>query len=378
MTIRFTHPYISSTELDSVRRAIESGLIGGDGPFTLSAASRLTTMLDADHVAIVPSGTDAAELAGIVADFGPGDEVIVPSFQFPSAGLSIALRGAIPVFVDVDLRNGNIDVEQARAAVTARTRAITFVNYAGVSADTVAIRQIADQHDLIVIEDNCHSLGGAVAGEPMGHCGDLVLHSFQASKNISCGEGGALVVNNPNFTERTEIAREKGTNRNRFLRGEVDRYTWVDLGSNYLPSDVQGAMLDSQLADYDIIQRRRMSAWASINEGISEWAANAGISVMDAGVGNNHTAHLFYVLMPNQVHQRALIEHLSAHGVPSATHFQPLHSSEAGERLGRAFDSGENATAFASRIVRLPMHANLEPADVDLIVDSVTSFEVRA
>jgi dTDP-4-amino-4,6-dideoxygalactose transaminase len=378
MPLRFTHPYISSSELDSVRRAIESGVTGGDGPFTVSAALRLTKMLDAAHVAIVTSGTDAAELAGIVADFGTGDEVIVPSYQFPSAGLSVALRGATPVFVDVDPRTGNIDIEQARAAVTVNTRAITFVSYAGVSADTVAIRQIADEHDLIVIEDNCHSLGGTHAGEPMGRCGDLVLHSFHASKNISCGEGGALVVNNPKFTERTEIAREKGTNRNRFLRGEVDRYTWVDLGSNYLPSDVQGAMLDSQLADYDIIQHRRMSAWASIDDGIREWAANSGVSVMDAGVGNNHTAHLFYVLMPNQLQQRALIEHLASHDVPAATHFQPLHSSEAGERLGRSFDSGANATEFASRIVRLPMHANLEPADVELIIDSVTSFEVRA
>ena len=378
MSLRFTHPYISSAELDSVRRAIESGVTGGDGPFTVSATSRLTDMLDAAHVAIVTSGTDAAELAGIVADFGTGDEVIVPSYQFPSAGLSVALRGATPVFVDVDPRNGNIDIEQARAAVTVNTRAITFVSYAGVSADTVAIRQIADEHDLIVIEDNCHSLGGTHAGQPMGRCGDLVLHSFHASKNISCGEGGALVVNNPTFTERTEIAREKGTNRNRFLRGEVDRYTWVDLGSNYLPSDVQGAILDSQLADYDIIQHRRMSAWTAINDGVREWAANSGVSVMDAGVGNNHTAHLFYVLMPNQLQQRALIEHLALHNVPAATHFQPLHSSEAGERLGRSFDSGANATEFASRIVRLPMHANLEPADVELIIDSVTSFEVRA
>ena len=376
MSLRFTHPYIASSELDAVRRAIESGHTGGDGPFTLSAARRLTDMLDAAHVAIVTSGTDAAELAGIVADFGPGDEVIVPSYQFPSAGLSVALRGATPVFVDVDPRTGNIDVAQAEAAITPNTRAVTFVNYAGVSADTRAIRRIADTHDLIVIEDNCHSLGGDANGEPMGRCGDLVLHSFQASKNISCGEGGALVVNNPAYIERTEIAREKGTNRHRFLRGEVDRYTWVDLGSNYLPSDIQGAMIDAQLADYDIIQVRRMSAWSSIDDGISDWANNSGLEIMSAGEGNNHTTHLFYVLLPDQPRQRAFIDHLAARNVPSATHFQPLHTSEAGERLGRSFDSGNNATSFASRIVRLPMHANLTALDIDLIVDSVTSFVV--
>jgi dTDP-4-amino-4,6-dideoxygalactose transaminase len=378
MSLRFTHPYISSSEMDAVRRAIESGNTGGDGPFTLSAASRLTEMLDAAHVAIVSSGTDAAELAGIVADLGAGDEVIVPSFQFPSAGLSVALRGATPVFVDVDPRTGNIDVEQARAAVTPNTRAITFVNYAGVSADTVAIREIADRHDLIVIEDNCHSLGGTHEGQPMGRCGDLVLHSFHATKNISCGEGGALVVNNPQFTERIEIAREKGTNRHRFFRGEVDRYTWVDLGSNYLPSDIQAAVLDAQLMDFDIIHERRMTAWNSLSNGLTDWATKFGIDLMSTGPNDNHTAHIFYLLMPDQVQQRALIEHLSSHGVPSATHFQPLHSSEAGTKFGRAFGSCDNANQFSSRIVRLPMHANLDGTDIERIVDSVTSFEVRA
>jgi len=376
MSLRFTHPYIASSELDAVRRAIESGHTWGDGPFTLSAAKRLAEMLDAAHVAIVTSGTDAAELAGIVADFGPGDEVIVPSYQFPSAGLSVALRGATPVFVDVDPRTGNIDVSQAEAAVTPNTRAITFVNYAGVTADTRAIRRIADAHDLIVIEDNCHSLGGTADGEPMGRDSDLVLYSFHSSKNISCGEGGALVVNNPRFVERAEIAREKGTNRHRFLRGEVDRYTWVDLGSNYLPSDVQGAMLDAQLADYDIIHDRRMSAWGLLNDGLADWANNAGVDVMDAGEGNNHTAHLFYVLMPDQTQQRALLEHLGARGVPSATHYQPLHSAEAGERFGRTVGSCARATSFASRILRLPIHSNLSATDIELIVDSVTSFEV--
>lgn len=376
MNLRFTHPFIASTELDSVRRAIESGHTWGDGPFTLSAAKRLTDMLDAAHVAIVTSGTDAAELAGIVADFGPGDEVIVPSFQFPSAGLSVALRGATPVFVDVDPRTGNIDVVQAEAAVTPNTRAITFVNYAGVGADIRAIRRIADAHDLIIIEDNCHGLGGTVGGEPLGRDSDLVLHSFHATKNISCGEGGALVVNNPAFIERTEIAREKGTNRHRFLRGEVDRYTWVDLGSSYLPGDVQGAMLDAQLVDFDVIQKRRMSAWGSLRDGVLEWANNSGVDVMDAGLGNNHTAHIFYVLMPDQTRQRALLEHLGARGVPSATHYQPLHSSEAGAKFGRTVGTCENATAFASRVVRLPMHPNLTSADIERIVDSVTSFEV--
>lgn len=376
MSLRFTHPYIASTEMDAVRRAIESGHTWGDGPFTLSAAKRLTDMLGAAHVAVVSSGTDAAELAGILADFGPGDEVIVPSYQFPSAGLSVVLRGATPVFVDVDPRTGNIDVTHAEAAVTPNTRGVTFVNYAGVSADTSSIRRIADANDLIVIEDNCHALGGDTNGKPIGRCGDFVLHSFHATKNISCGEGGALVVNNPAFIERAEIVREKGTNRHRFLRGEVDRYTWVDLGSNYLPSDVQGAMLDAQLADYDIIHDRRMSAWGSIHNGIAAWAENSGVELMNPGAGNNHTAHLFYVLLPDPTRQRALIDHLAARGVPSATHFQPLHTAEAGERFGRSFDSGEHATSFASRIVRLPMHANLTADDIELIVDSVTSFEV--
>jgi dTDP-4-amino-4,6-dideoxygalactose transaminase len=376
MALRFTHPYIASTELDAVRRAIESGHTWGDGPFTLSAAKRLTEMLDAAHVAIVTSATAAAELAGIVADFGPGDEVIVPSYQFPSAGLSVALRGATPVFVDVDPRTGNIDVGHAEAAVTPNTRGITFVNYAGLTADTRAIRGMADEHDLIIIEDNCHSLGGMANGELLGRHADFVLQSFHASKNIASGEGGALVINNPKYVERIEIAREKGTNRHRYLRGEVDRYTWVDLGSSYLPSDIQGAMLDAQLADYDAIHRNRMSAWTSIADGLSEWAANSGIEMMDPRPGDNHTAHLFYVLLPDRARQRRMIDHLAEHGVPAATHFQPLHSSEAGKKFGRISGSCENANAFAARIVRLPMHANLTAADVDRIVDATTLFSV--
>jgi dTDP-4-amino-4,6-dideoxygalactose transaminase len=184
------------------------------------------------------------------------------------------------------------------------------------------------------------------------------------------------VVNNPAFVERVEIAREKGTNRHRFLRGEVDRYTWVDLGSSYLPSDVQGAMLDAQLADFDVIQHKRMSAWSSMADGIADWAANSGIHVMDPPAGDNHTAHILYMLMPDQARQRQMLDHLAGRGVPAVTHYQPLHSSEAGEKFGRTFGSCENATSFASRIVRLPIHSNLSPTDIELIVDSVNSFDV--
>lgn len=374
MNLRFTHPYLASTELDSVRRAIESGHTWGDGPFTKSATARLSEMYGGSHVSVVTSGTAAAEIAALVCDLEPDDEVIVPSYQFPSAGLSVALRGATPVFVDVDPRTGNIDVEQAEAAVTSRTRAITFVNYAGIAADSAQIRAIADRHDLLTIEDNCHSLGGVADGEPMGRTSDLVLHSFHASKNIASGEGGAIVANNPAFVERIEIAREKGTNRHRFLRGEVDRYTWVDLGSSYLPSDVQAAMLDAQLADYDIIHERRTAAWNGYSNGLTDWATKFGIDLMEAGPNDNHTAHIFYVLMPGREQQRALIDYLGSHGVPSATHFQPLHSAEAGERFGRTFGSCANSEEFSSRIVRLPMHANLSSADVELIVDATTSF----
>jgi dTDP-4-amino-4,6-dideoxygalactose transaminase len=376
MNLRFTHPYIASMEMDSVRRAIESGHTWGDGPFTKSATARLKDMFGGAHVSVVSSATDAAELAAIVAGFQAGDEVIVPAYQFPSAGLSVALRGAIPVFVDVDPLNGNIDLAAAEAAITSRTRAITFVNYAGIGADAEAIRRIADRHGILVIEDNCHSLGGTANGEPMGRNADFVLQSFHASKNISCGEGGAIVVNNPAFVERVEIAREKGTNRHRFLRGEVDRYTWVDLGSSYLPSDVQGAMLDAQLADFDVIQHKRMSAWSSMSDGIADWAANSGIHVMNPPQGDNHTAHILYMLMPDQAGQRQMLDHLAERGVPAVTHYQPLHSSEAGEKFGRTSGSCENATAFASRIVRLPIHSNLSSTDIELIVDSVNSFDV--
>lgn len=365
--IPFNRPFLAPREREYVARALESGHTSGDGEFTRRACDLIAALTGAGPVLLTTSCTHALEMTALLLDLRPGDEVIMPSFTFVSTANAYVLRGAVPVFVDCRPDTLNLDETAVEAAVTTRTRAIVVVHYGGVACEMDAINKVADRHGIAVIEDNAHGLGGAYDGRPLGSLGAMATQSFHATKNVSCGEGGALIVNDDRLRDRAEILREKGTDRSRFFRGQVDKYRWMDLGSSYLPSDLLAAALTAQLEAFDEIQRRRRAVWDTYD------TALRGRMVVPPGV--DHPAHLYYLLMPDRAGQQGLIGHLRAHGVQAAFHYQPLHSAPAGQRYGRTGPGGCPVTTdVADRLVRLPLHAGMTPADADRVVDAVRSF----
>jgi dTDP-4-amino-4,6-dideoxygalactose transaminase len=313
-------------------------------------------------------------MASILSEIGPGDEVILPSFTFSSGATAIALRGARIVFADIDPLTGNTTAEIIEPLITERTKAISVVHYGGVGADIARIAELAASRGLLLIEDNAHGLGGSVDGRALGSFGDFATQSFHDTKNIQCGEGGALVVNSPQFAERAEIIREKGTNRARFLRGQVDKYTWVDVGSSYLPSELNAAVLASQLAEFAAIQARRFRVWDAYDANLREWAPSRGVSLMHIPVNSEHTAHMFYMLMPDHEEQGALLSHLRERDVVGTFHYGALDSNPAGLNHGHAPTPCVAARNFSERIVRLPLWAGMEDAQISRVIDAVTSY----
>lgn len=375
--IVFSRPYRSAHELDYLGEVIASGHVHGDGPFTRRAGALLSGILGHDRVLLTASGTDALEMCSILLGVGAGDEVIMPSFTFASAATAVAILGATPVFVGNDLSDGNIDPAQVEAAITPRTRAISVMNYGGVGVDMPAIRSIADEHGLPVIEDNAHGLGATRAGRRLGTLGDLAIQSFHDTKNVHAGEGGALVVNRPELFERAEIIREKGTDRSKFIRGQVDKYTLVDVGSSFLMSELSAAVLTSQLEEFDAIQRARHAVWDTFRAQLADWADEQGVRLMTPPPDAAHPAHVFFMLMRDQRDQRALLAHLGEHDVVGTFHYVPLHESPAGRRWGREGADCSTAVDFSSRLVRLPLWPGLADADIARVVAAVTSFDGR-
>ena len=376
--IVFSRPFRSAHELANLERVLVSDHAHGDGQFTRSATEKLKAITHAERALLTSSCTHSLELACRLLDLGPGDEVILPSFTFPSAATAIALTGATCVFVDVDLQYGNIDAQQVAEAITAKTRAISVVNYGGVAVDFDAIKAIADESNVYLIEDNAHGLGGSYKGQALGSFGALAAQSFHDTKNIHSGEGGALLVNEESFMERAEIIREKGTNRSLFLRGQVDKYTWVDIGSSYLMSEYSAAVLDSQLASFDEIQSLRFEIWEAYAAGLAEWAADAGIRLMDVPSDREHTAHLFFLQMANHADQVALLAHLRATGVIGTFHYIPLDTSPAGRRYGRVARALTVSKAFSERIVRLPLWAGMADTQLERVIAAVRAFRPAA
>lgn len=376
--IPFSRPYRSAHELDNVARVLESGHVHGDGVFTASASARIAAVTSTERVLLTSSGTHALDMASLLLDLGPGDEVIMPSFTFPSAATAIVLTGATPVFVDVHLANGNIDVEQVEAAITPKTKAISVVHYGGVAVDLDALLPLAQRHGLPIIEDNAHGLGGQWKSRKLGSLGALAAQSFHDTKNVQSGEGGALLINDPALVERAEVIREKGTNRSRFLRGQVDKYTWTDVGSSYLMSELSAAVLDSQLAEFDAIQAMRHSVWDRYASGLAPWAESLGAELMSVPDDRRHTAHLFYVLMPDRDAQTGILSSLRENAVIGTFHYIPLDSSPAGVRYGRTPVPCERSLDFSSRLVRLPLWAGMTDSDVTRVIEQVTSFQPAA
>lgn len=350
----------------------------GDGEFTQRATDWLRERTGAKGALLTTSCTHALELASILLHLGPGDEVIVPSFTFSATATAIASRGATPVFVDIEPRTLNLDPEAVEAAVTDRTKAIFVVHYAGVACDLDAIQRIADRHGLAIVEDNAHGIGASLRGQHLGTFGTFGTQSWHDTKNVTSGEGGALLINDPQYIERAEIVREKGTNRAVFLRGQVDKYTWVDEGSSYLPSDLLAALLYGQFQRFDEIQERRQYVWHSYADALSQWAQEQGVELMHVPEDREQPAHMFYVMMPTHEDQSGLISHLREREIIATFHYQPLDSAPAGLRLGRTPSPCVITADRSSRIVRLPLHAGMSHADTARVIDAVTSYRTAS
>jgi dTDP-4-amino-4,6-dideoxygalactose transaminase len=373
--IPFNRPFHAPRAFGYLFRAVTSGHTSGDGPNTRRATELLTALLGTPSALLTTSCTHALELTGLLLDLQPGDEVVLPSFTFVSTANAYVLRGAVPVFVDCRPDTLNLDERAVAAAITGRTRAIVVVHYGGVACEMDAIIRLAREHGLPVIEDNAHGLGARYRGRPLGSLGALAAQSFHATKNVQCGEGGALVLNDDALRGRAEILREKGTDRSRFFRGQVDKYRWVDVGSSYLPSDVLAAGLTAQLESFAEIQGRRHAVWDAYHDGLAEWAAEAGVRRPVVPAGCEHPAHLYYLLLPDLERRQAMLRHLGEHGVQATFHYQPLHDAPAGRRLGRTAPGGCPVTEdVADRLLRLPLYPGLSDAEVEHVVHAVRAF----
>jgi dTDP-4-amino-4,6-dideoxygalactose transaminase len=372
--ISFNRPLFVEQGILHVRRAYKELHVSGDGEFTHLCQGFLSRQLSAAKVLLTTSCTDALEMCALLLELQPGDEVIVPAFTFVSTANAFVLRGARPVFVDVRPDTLNIDESLIEAAITSRTRAIVVVHYAGVACAMAPIMAIADRHGIPVIEDNAHGLFGAYRGKPLGTFGQLATLSFHETKNLSCGEGGALVINNPRFLERAEIIREKGTDRSRFFRGEVDKYTWRDIGSSFLPSDILAALLWAQIEIVDAVQAKRRSIFERYAGALQSWAANHGTRLPTVPDDCVCSYHLFYLLLSDGAAQARLIRHLQAARINAVFHYQPLHLTPMGRQFGGQVGQCPVTESAAGRLVRLPFYFDLDPADQDRVIDAVRSF----
>jgi dTDP-4-amino-4,6-dideoxygalactose transaminase len=373
--IPYSKPYRAPDEFEYLGQVLESGHTHGDGPFTRRASELLTGITTTGSVLLTGSGTHALELASWLLDLGPGDEVIVPSFTFSTTAASVVMTGATPVFVDINPETGSIDIDAAEAALTERTRAVYVVHYGGVAPNMDQLTAMAERAGIQIVEDNAHGLGARWGGRSCGSFGTLAAQSFHATKNVQCGEGGALLINDPSLRGRAEILREKGTDRSRFLRGEVDKYSWIDRGSSYLPSELTAALLTAQLEAFDTIQAQRHAIWDKYALSLVTWAVQTGSELMSPPEEVEHPAHVFYLLTPDAPSRAAMLDHLRAAGVGATFHYIPLHSSLAGQRFGRTPNPCTATDNFAARIVRLPLWPGMTEAETDRVITAVHDFE---
>ena len=367
MNIPFNKPYMTGKELWNIAQAHANGHLAGDGTFTKQCSRWLEARTGATKALLTHSCTAGLEMAAMLADLSPGDEVIMPSYTFVSTANAFVLRGVVPVFVDIRRDTLNIDETLIESAVTGRTRAIVPVHYAGVGCEMDAIMAIAQRHRLLVIEDAAQAVMASYRGRPLGAIGHMGALSFHETKNIISGEGGALLVNGTDFAERAEIIREKGTNRSQFFRGQVDKYTWVDVGSSYLPSELVAAFLWAQMDEAETITRRRLAIWDTYHHAFAE-AEAAGLlrrPVVPEHCG--HNAHMYYLLLPDLGRRTAFIDRLRKVGINCVFHYIPLHSAPAGKRLGRSHGELPVTVELADRLVRLPLWLGLEDQQDEVI-----------
>jgi len=375
ISIPFNRPCLAGNEYKYIAEAIANGHASGDGPFTRRCHALLEQELGVPKVLLTTSCTHALEMAGILLDCGPGDEVILPSFTFVSTANAFVLRGARIVFSDIRPDTLNLDETQLEGLITSRTKVIVPVHYAGVSCAMDAICAIAQRHGVRIVEDNAHGLFARYKGQYTGTFGCLATQSFHETKNVTCGEGGALIVNDRDLIERALVVREKGTNRSQFFRGQVDKYTWVDIGSSYLPSDLLAAFLFAQLEGRQEIQRKRQRVWEYYSQHLAEWATPRGVRLPVVPADCEQAYHMFYIIVPSPEYRQALIADLKAKGILSVFHYVPLNLSDMGQKWAARESHCPVTEDISLRLLRLPLYNDLTEAEQARVVAAVTSFE---
>ena len=372
--ISFNVPPHVGKEEEYIKQAIDAHKICGDGEFTKKCNSWIEDKTGTSKALLVTSGSTALDMAALLSDVGPGDEVILPSYTFVSTANAFVLRGASLVFVDIRPDTQNIDEKLVEDAITERTKVIAPVHYAGVSCEMDTIMDIAKRNNLVVIEDAAQGVMSTYKGRGLGSIGDYGCYSFHETKNYSMGEGGALLINDESKVDRAEIIREKGTDRSKFLRGMIDKYTWVDMGSSYLPSELNAAYLYAQLEQADVINENRKSSWNSYREQLSELAEAGRIELPAVPDCCEHNAHMFYIKTKDIEERTELAKHLKDSGIQAVFHYVPLHSAPAGERFGRFHGEDRYTTDTFERLLRLPMYYGLEANEVDYVCGKIKEF----
>lgn len=372
--IRFNVPPYVGKETEYMKAAIGSHKICGDGEFTKRCNAWIEEHTGTAKALLTTSGTQALEMAALLSDIQPGDEVILPSYTFVSTANAFVLRGAKLVFVDIRPDTMNIDEKLIEDAITDKTRAIVPVHYAGVGCEMDTIMDIAKRHNLVVVEDAAQGVNAFYKGRALGSIGDYGCFSFHETKNYSMGEGGAILINRPEQIEDAEIIREKGTDRSRFFRGQVDKYTWVNIGSSFLPSDINAAYLMAQLEMADEINENRLQSWTRYNEGLQDLAQEGVIELPYIPEECAHNAHMFYIKTKDMEERKALISYLKERDIVAVFHYVPLHSAPAGLRFGRFHGEDRYTTKESERLLRLPMYYNLSESDQQKVIDAVHGF----
>ncbi|SEB16448.1 dTDP-4-amino-4,6-dideoxygalactose transaminase [Thalassobacillus cyri] len=372
--IPFNKPCVTGNENEYIQEAIHNLKLSGNGPFGKKCSSWLESHLGTEKVLLTPSCTHALEMAALLVDIQEGDEVIMPSFTFVSTANAFALRGANIKFVDVDPATMNMDASLVEEAVSGRTKAIVVVHYAGVGCEMDAIMSLAEQYDLYVIEDAAQGLLSTFKGKALGTIGHLGTFSFHETKNYTCGEGGALVINDPRFIGRAEIIQEKGTNRSQFIQGRVDKYTWRDIGSSYLLSDLNAAYLLAQLEAADRINKNRLETWHIYWEGLKPLAGQSKIELPFIPEDREHNAHMFYIKTKDEEERKRLIQYLKENDVMAVPHYVPLHSSHAGEKFGEMSGPDTYTSKDSERLLRLPLYYQMAKEDVSHVVHHIRAF----
>ncbi len=375
MQVPFNKPYMTGKELWYISQAHASGHLAGDGQFTQKCSTWLEHRIGCKRALLTHSCTAALEIAAMLTDLQPGDEVIMPSYTFVSTANAFVLRGARPVFVDIRPDTLNIDESKIEDAITPRTKVIIPVHYAGVSCEMDTIMDIARRHNLMVVEDAAQGIMSTYKGRPLGSMGHMAALSFHETKNIISGEGGALLINDPRLVERAEMIREKGTNRSQFFRGQVDKYTWVDIGSSYLPGEIVAAFLWAQMEEAEAITKRRLDIWSNYHQWYANLERSEKLRRPTMPRECVHNAHMYYLLLPSLAHRTAFIDRLKTKGVNTVFHYIPLHSSPLGHTTGRAVGDMANTNNVGERLVRLPLWLGLEEQLADVIGEVVSAAQ---